>query len=222
MAPAFRRLWGLSYPVIAPAGVAYTAELGSVACCGCLRCTMMCCVVCCHQVRLPHLESNVANAGRQLVIGTGLGVVCTCFNAPFDVVKSRWVCWGRSFLGACSALLTTRMHGCSPLLACLLGVARDMLPHKCANRADPAAGLHTRPLIADPSSPQIPGAVAGPQEVHPGVPNPADHLAGRGAPGLVQGVRAQGPAVGHRAECGVSHFPAAAACLWCAGTKRPC
>jgi hypothetical protein len=23
------------------------------------------------------------------VIGTGLGVVCTCFNTPFDVVKSR-------------------------------------------------------------------------------------------------------------------------------------
>lgn len=42
------------------------------------------------EVRLPHVESNTANAARQLVVGTGLGVVCTCFNAPFDVVKSRF------------------------------------------------------------------------------------------------------------------------------------
>jgi hypothetical protein len=54
------------------------------------------------QVRLPHLDSNLAGAARQLVIGTGLGVVCTCFNTPFDVVKSRCGCYSLLIANICT------------------------------------------------------------------------------------------------------------------------
>lgn len=39
--------------------------------------------------RLQPLESHLASAARQLVLGTAIGMAATCFNAPFDVVKSR-------------------------------------------------------------------------------------------------------------------------------------
>lgn len=42
-------------------------------------------------LELQPFHSNTANVLRQLGIGTVLGVAATCFNAPFDVVKSRWV-----------------------------------------------------------------------------------------------------------------------------------
>lgn len=38
---------------------------------------------------MPALDSPWAAAGRQLAVGTGVGIFATCFNAPFDVVKSR-------------------------------------------------------------------------------------------------------------------------------------
>ncbi|KAI8468968.1 MAG: mitochondrial carrier domain-containing protein [Monoraphidium minutum] len=39
---------------------------------------------------MPELANPWAAAARQLVVGTGVGIVATCFNAPFDVVKSRF------------------------------------------------------------------------------------------------------------------------------------
>lgn len=40
---------------------------------------------------MPELSNPWAAAGRQLAVGTGVGIMATCFNAPFDVVKSRCV-----------------------------------------------------------------------------------------------------------------------------------
>jgi hypothetical protein len=40
--------------------------------------------------RLQPLDSGWAAAGRGLAVGTGVGVCATVFNAPFDVVKSRF------------------------------------------------------------------------------------------------------------------------------------
>lgn len=44
------------------------------------------------QKRLPPLESGsaLAEAGRTVAVGTAVGMTATCFNAPFDVVKSRF------------------------------------------------------------------------------------------------------------------------------------
>lgn len=39
---------------------------------------------------LPEIPNPWVAAARQLVIGTGVGIMATCFNAPFDVVKSRF------------------------------------------------------------------------------------------------------------------------------------
>lgn len=39
---------------------------------------------------LPPLDSGAAGAARQLAVGVGVGVAATAFNAPFDVVKSRF------------------------------------------------------------------------------------------------------------------------------------
>jgi solute carrier family 25 2-oxodicarboxylate transporter 21 len=39
---------------------------------------------------LPPLGHPAAEALRQLGVGMAVGMAATCFNAPFDVVKSRW------------------------------------------------------------------------------------------------------------------------------------
>jgi solute carrier family 25 2-oxodicarboxylate transporter 21 len=39
---------------------------------------------------LPALDSEVAAGLRTAALGLGLGMLATCFNAPFDVVKSRF------------------------------------------------------------------------------------------------------------------------------------
>jgi solute carrier family 25 2-oxodicarboxylate transporter 21 len=38
---------------------------------------------------LPPLAHPAAQALRQLAVGMAIGMGATCFNAPFDVVKSR-------------------------------------------------------------------------------------------------------------------------------------
>mmetsp|Transcript_2283 Transcript_2283/g.5111 ORF Transcript_2283/g.5111 Transcript_2283/m.5111 type:complete len:283 (+) Transcript_2283:59-907(+) len=40
--------------------------------------------------RLKPLDNAWLEAGRTIAVGTGVGVMATCFNAPFDVVKSRF------------------------------------------------------------------------------------------------------------------------------------
>ncbi|KAG2483083.1 hypothetical protein HYH03_018024 [Edaphochlamys debaryana] len=39
---------------------------------------------------LAPIENPLLDAARTVVLGTGVGVFATCFNAPFDVVKSRF------------------------------------------------------------------------------------------------------------------------------------
>ncbi|GLI70454.1 hypothetical protein VaNZ11_015316 [Volvox africanus] len=39
---------------------------------------------------LPAIENPVLAAARTILVGTAVGMMATCFNAPFDVVKSRF------------------------------------------------------------------------------------------------------------------------------------
>jgi len=39
--------------------------------------------------RMAPLDNPWAAAGRQLVVGTGVGIAATVYNCPFDVLKSR-------------------------------------------------------------------------------------------------------------------------------------
>jgi solute carrier family 25 2-oxodicarboxylate transporter 21 len=42
------------------------------------------------EMHLPHMEPGLTAAARQLAVGTVVGITATSFNAPFDVVKSRF------------------------------------------------------------------------------------------------------------------------------------
>jgi len=60
---------------------------------------------------LPPVNDRILEGARSVLVGTGVGVLATCFNAPFDVIKSRvqsQLPGMRRYHGTFSALATIR------------------------------------------------------------------------------------------------------------------
>lgn len=59
--------------------------------------------------RMAPMESKALEAVRTIAVGTAVGIIATCFNAPFDVVKSRFqsqLPHQRKYTGVFSTLAT--------------------------------------------------------------------------------------------------------------------